>query len=504
MSHKTPGRLSRPPNPVLFELLYEPGYAQDRVHVLPFLLRIDAAHVVMLAERRLLPAATASRLLRVNRELAARRAAGEDLFGPPPSHRGLYLLYENEYVERLGPEVGGTAHLARSRNDINATVYRFRLRDAVLTLATAASGLAESQLDLAERHTETLTSAFTHMQPAQPSTLAHYLAGVLAESMRALETLAGSLDTIGRCPMGAAAGFGTSFPVDRERVAQLLGFDTVVDNSLDAVASRDYAVSVLAAAAQLGVTLTRLAFDLQTWGSHAYGFVDWPDDLVSTSSIMPQKRNAYVLENIRGRAVAPVGALTHALAGVKNTPFSNSVEAGSESLAPLWGALASLESAVRLTHLLVSHVEVRPERMQAFLDGAATTMTAVADLLVAGHGIAFRTAHDVVGQLVARHADAASLPPAALKETLEALLAEAGLELTLDGARLSEALSPRACVDAALHGGGPAPGPVRAQLERLRGRLSALTDALDARQRQYRSADAELDRAVEAVQGEKA
>jgi len=228
------------------------------------------------------------------------------------------------------------------------------------------------------------------------------------------------------------------------------------------------------------------------------------DDLVSTSSIMPQKRNAYVLENIRGRAVAPVGALTHALAGVKNTPFSNSVEAGSESLAPLWGALASLESAVRLTHLLVSHVEVRPERMQAFLDGAATTMTAVADLLVAGHGIAFRTAHDVVGQLVARHADAASLPPAALKETLEALLAEAGLELTLDGARLSEALSPRACVDAALHGGGPAPGPVRAQLERLRGRLSALTDALDARQRQYRSADAELDRAVEAVQGEKA
>jgi len=497
--HDRVGRLGKGPNPVLFELLYQPSYEKDRLHVLPRLIAVDAAHVVMLAERALVPPETAGKLLGWNRELAERLRAGEDLFGSPPSHRGLYFLYEGSYVEELGPEVGGAAHLARSRNDINATVYRMRLRDHLLALLDACTRELDTHLALAERQAETVMSGFTHLQPAQPSTFGHYLAAVASELTRGVESLADALDATGRCPMGAAAAFGTSFAIDRRRVAELLGFDSVVESSLDAVASRDDAVAALSAAARIGVTLGRLATDLQGWGSHAYRFLDWPDDLVSTSSIMPQKRNAYVFENVRGRAVAPAGALTHFLIAQKNTPFTNAIEAGTESLAPLWPALGSVESAVRLTDLLLGHLETRPERMKSFLDRAATTMTAVADYLVAEHGVAFRTAHHVVGRLVTRHGDGADLTPDVLGAELERLAAEEGVRLQVDGEAAARALESERCVERARHGGGPAPEGVREQLEGLRDRHRSLQARLESHRRRRVEAEAALAEARRAI-----
>jgi argininosuccinate lyase len=314
------GRLTADPHSLLFDLLYAPQFARDRAEVLPWLLQIDAAHVVMLAERGILPRATAAGLLRVNREFAARGQEGEAVIEPPQVHRGLYMVYERHYVDRLGPEVGGAAHVARSRNDINATIARMRLRSELIALLEASGALVGAALGLACDHAGTTMSGFTHFQPAQPTTFGHYLAGVASELLRSLDLLAGAFGTVYRSPLGAGAGLGTSFAIDQELTTSLLGFDGVILNSLDAVASRDYAVQVLAALSMLGTTLTRLSFDLQTWGSHAYGFLRWPDHLVSTSSMMPQKRNAFVLENIRGRAAGPTGALVATLLGLKNTP----------------------------------------------------------------------------------------------------------------------------------------------------------------------------------------
>jgi len=303
MSEKALGRLARGPHPVLFTLLYEPHFVSDREQVLPHLLRIDAAHVVMLARQGILASDSAARLLSLKRELAGRLSAGEELFPPPPSHRGLYLLYEGEYIARLGGDVGGAAHVARSRNDINATVTRMRLRTALADVLQQGLLLAGTLERLGTEHAQTLMSAFTHLQPAQPASFGHYLDGVLSELVRTLSWLAGTHEGINRCPMGAAAGVGTSFPIDTALVARLLGFDGPLGNSVDAVGSRDYVVQVLSGLALLGTLLTRLAADLQTWASSAYNFLGWPDELVSTSSIMPQKRNAFVLENIRGQAV---------------------------------------------------------------------------------------------------------------------------------------------------------------------------------------------------------
>jgi argininosuccinate lyase len=489
------GRLAEDPHPLLYDLLYDPQFAHDRVEVLPWLLRIDAAHVVMLAERGILARKSVAGLLRVNRELAR-----ELVLEPPPVHRGLYMVYERHYVDRLGPEVGGAAHVARSRNDINATVARMRLREELVVLLEAGSGLAGATIGLALEHVGTVMSGFTHFQPAQPTTFGHYLAGVASELLRSLDLLAGAFGVVNCSPLGAGAGLGTSFAIDRELTASLLGFDGVVPNSLDAVASRDHAVQVLAALSMLGITLTRLSFDLQTWSSYAYGFLRWPDRLVSTSSMMPQKRNAFVLENIRGRAAGPTGALVATLLGLKNTPFSNSVEVGSEAISHLWPALTSGRTAIELTELVLREVQVDSDRMRRFLEDGETTMTALADHLVARHGLPFRTAHEAVGRLLRRVSHGETVSAAAVRAGLqEALRDLTGRDIPLDESEIARALDPFASVEAARHGGGPAPESVRTQLAELDEARQGLVARVTAWRRRIEEAEARLEEAVSSL-----
>lgn len=493
------GRLSSPPHPELFDLLYRQQFHRDAADVLPWLLRIDAAHVLMLAGRDILPRGVAAGLLEIHQELTARISRGETVLEAPSVHRGLYFVYERHLIERLGSEVGGAAHVARSRNDVNAAVTRLRLRRELLGLLEAGADLLDALLALAAEHAGTVMSGFSHLQPAQPTTFGHYLAAVASELRRSLAQLSGAWDEVNRSPLGACAGLGTSFAIDRERTAALLGFDAVIENSLDAVASRDYAVHVLSPLALLGTTLTRLALDLQMWSSRAYDFLRWPDELVSTSSMMPQKRNAFVLENIRGQAARPAGALLSTLMGLKNTPFSNSVEVSAEATAHLLPAVAAAETAIRLTGLLVRHIRADAGRMLEFLDREETTMTAVADHLVERYHLSFRSAHEAVGRLLREEPPAGRWTAAAVKAGLEEILPElVGRPLIVDAAELGRALDPRAGALAARHGGGPAPESVRIQIARLEDERRALVERTALRHR--RIEDAELRRESEIVE----
>jgi argininosuccinate lyase len=493
------GRVGAAPHPLLLQLLYQPALAEDLQVVLPYLLRIDAAHVLMLAAGDLLASPAAAQLLNLNRELARRLRDGEEVLGSEGPHRGLYWLYEQEFICSLGAEVGGTAHLARSRNDINATVARLRARDELLLTFDALDSLLEAVVAAGTEHAETLMSCFTHLQPAQPSTLGHYFAGVGMELARSGRWLASTFEVVNRSPMGAAAGAGTSFPVDRERVAGYLGFSGVVESSLDAVASRDYLVQILSAAAMLGSTLTRLASDLQLWSSHAYGFLGWPDELVSTSSIMPQKRNAFVLENIRGQAVRPSAALMNTLLVLKSAPFANGVEVSSEATAPAWPAFDALRKALQLTTLLLRRLEVFPARMRSFLERAETTMTSLADFLVVRHGLAFRTAHEAVATLLELPV-AALLDAEAVSTRLEEILATTTGDASLvEPAAVAMALDPVACLKSARYGGGPAPESVRLQLSSLDEERSRLAERIVAWRRDMDEADQRLARDVEAA-----
>jgi argininosuccinate lyase len=492
------GRLSRPPNPVLFRLLYEKQSARDFEEVLPHLLRIDAAHVVMLAHTKLLSLNVAAELLRVNRKLGHLVKLGKEAFPTRPQHRGFYFLYEQEYIDCLGKQVGGAAHLARSRNDINATVTRVRLRKELLQLLAEFCKLAHTMAAAAQKHSDTVISGFTHMQPAQPSTLGHYICAVLSELMRSAEMLDSTYEMVNCSPMGAAAGLGTSFAIDRGEVAQFLGFSSIILNSADAVASRDYLVHILSSMAMLGISLTRFATDCQIWSSAAYGFLGWEDDLVSTSSIMPQKRNAFVWENIRGEAIMPIGSLVNTLTGMKNVSFNNTVELSAEASGHIWPALKAISQAMQLAQLLIDRLQVYPEKMLAFLEGKQTTMTAVADLLVARYGLAFRTAHDCVSRFINKYPD---IPPAdEIGPILERIIAEvAHMSLDLDQNELAMALDPVTTVNVATYGGGPSPYAVRSQLRTLIRRSSAIERRLKLRRQELRSAEQKLQEAVEEI-----
>ncbi len=403
------------------------------------MIQVDQAHVVMLAERELIGASAARDLLRCMAELTEQ---GYRPLRRRPAPRGLYLIYEDYLVERLGPDVGGVLHTGRSRNDLKATMTALRLRRWPLEFGMQAGRLAGVLLARARAHRDTVMPVYTHFQPAMPVTYGHYLLGVALAVQRELAALrfaAAGLDT---CPLGAGAVAGTDLPIDAARTARLLGFPRPTQHALDAVASRDVPLRLLGAAAGLTVVLSRLATDLQLWSTAEFGFVAFPDRLVGGSSAMPQKRNAFLLEHVKAKPASVVGAWAAGAAAMAGTPFTNTIEVGTEAVADLEPGWRAAEESVALCQVLVSGARPRPDRMLRRAEDGFTTATSVANRLVVS-GVPFRTAHHQVGAAVRAAVAAGSTD-----------LAGFGPPGWLAGTGLSE-LDPRALAAAHRYGGGP-------------------------------------------------
>ena len=371
---------------------------------LPVQVRVDRAHLVMLAERGLVnPAAVAALLA----ELDALQAAGWAPLHGRPAPRGLYLMYEGHLAERLGPDIGGVLHTGRSRNDLKATVTALRLRERALELAAEAVRLRAVLLARARAHRDVLMPVHTHFQAAMPVTYGWYLLGVGLAAGRDVDALLAALAGLDRCPLGAGAAAGTDLPIDPARTAALLGFAGPALHALDAVASRDVPLRLAAAAAGLTVTLSRLATDLQLWSSTEFGYVRFPDRLVGGSSAMPQKRNAFLLEHVKAKPGLALGAWAAAAAAMSATPFTNSIEVGTEAVAALQPALTAATDSVLLAQVLVSGARPCPQPMAAAARDGFTAATALANRLVRA-GVPFRTAHTRVGDAVRRAVDGGS------------------------------------------------------------------------------------------------
>ncbi|MGQ4732903.1 MULTISPECIES: argininosuccinate lyase [Streptomyces] len=371
---------------------------------LELLTTIDLSHVVMLAERELLPVRDAAGILRHVTQL---RENGFKELHHRPMPRGLYMMYENHLVSALGPETGGKLHTGRSRNDIKATTAAIRLREGLAELLSQALRLHAVLLCRARAYRHVVMPVYTHFQPAMPVTYGYYLVGVATALGRDIGALRHTLAELDRCPLGAGAVSGTDLPIDPARTAELLGFAVPAAHALDAVASRDTALRAVAGAAGVGLTLSRLATDLQLWSTQEFGFVEFPERLVGGSSAMPQKRNAFLLEHVKGRAGAAIGAWTGAAASMKSTPFTNSIEVGTEAVSDVWDALSGTVESVLLTQALVSGGRPVPERMAARAEKGFVTATVVANRLVR-QGMPFRTAHHLVGAAVRRAVESGS------------------------------------------------------------------------------------------------
>ncbi|MEV6025928.1 argininosuccinate lyase [Streptomyces sp. NPDC052036] len=356
--------------------------------------QVDLAHVVMLSERGITDEDTASALLSAIREL---REKDYEPLETLPTPRGLYLAYEGYLIETLGDEVGGVLQTGRSRNDLGVTCLHLALRDPFRRLSAELSGLGTVLTDQARRYREVLMPAYTHFQAAVPITYGHYLLGLAQALERDAEALAQAGRTLDRCPLGAGSIGGTTVPIDPSRTAELLGFGEPVHNSVDAIATRDTALRLLSAAAVLGVTLDRAALDLLMWSSAEFGLVTIPDGLVGSSSMMPQKRNAFVLEHVQGKSAAALGGFVAAASAMRGTPFTNSIAVGTEAMSHVMPALDATIDAVRILRLAHEGAEPVPEAMAARATEGLTDATATAEWLVR-RGVPFRRAHHQVGE----------------------------------------------------------------------------------------------------------
>ncbi|RKT17071.1 argininosuccinate lyase [Streptomyces sp. 1114.5] len=384
---------------------------------------IDLAHLVMLVECGLVTAADGAALAR---RIELLRADGFRPLHDVPTPRGLYLAYEQQLIADLGAGIGGRLHTARSRNDLKATATALRLRTRLTDLVCELTRLQAVLLSRGRAHRHTVMPIHTHYQAALPITYGYYLVGVAIALGRDIAALRRAVDALDRCPMGAGAVAGTDLPIDPAVTADLLGFDGPARHAVDAVASRDGALAALAAAAGAGLTISRLGTDLQLWSSAEFGFVAFPDRLVGGSSAMPQKRNAFLLEHVKAKAGTAIGAWTTAATMMRSTPFTNSIEVGSEAVAAVWPGLDAVLDATVLARALAGGARPVPERMLARAEDGFVGATALANRLVR-QDVPFRTAHQLVGGAV-RHA----VDRGATRLTAEDLPAElAGAETSL-------------------------------------------------------------------------
>jgi argininosuccinate lyase len=417
------------------------------------------AHAQMLAAQRILSrrdlAAITRGLSRISKEIERGR------FRWSLEAEDVHLNIERRLTALVG-DAGKRLHTARSRNDQVATDLRLWLRAEIDELRDLLSQLENVLIDQAERHAALVMPGFTHLQVAQPVTFGHHLLAYVEMLERDRERLVQVRKRVNQLPLGAAALAGTSFPIDRRRVARALGFDGLCENSLDAVSDRDFAIEFCACAALAMMHLSRLAEELVLWSSPRFGFVRLPEAYSTGSSIMPQKRNPDVPELVRGKSGRAVGALVALLTLMKAQPLAYNKD-NQEDKEALFDAVDTLKDCLGVAVGLVAGLQPVPKAMRAALREGHATATDLADYLVR-KGVPFRDAHGAVARAVraAEEAgvDLAALPFSTLKKFSPKIAAD-----------VSRLLTPEASVAARKHPGGTAPAAVRRAIARARQRL---------------------------------
>jgi argininosuccinate lyase len=422
-----------------WEVVYGDQTEAERLAELSLMARVDQAHLVMLAGRRLIPVTAAARLLRCIGELVA---SDFRQLRSSPAPRGLYLMYESYLIDRLGPDIGGVLHSGRSRNDLKATITWLRLREWLGEFAEQAVRFEAVLLSRARAYARVVMPVYTHFQAAMPVSYGYYLLGIAIAADREIDCLETAGAGLCTCPLGASAVAGTDLPIDPARTAALLGFTATTQHALDAVASRDVPLRLLASAAGLAIVASRLAADLQLWSTTEFGFVDFPDRLVGGSSAMPQKRNAFLLEHIKAKSGHAAGAWAAAAIMMTATPFTNSIEVGTEAMAAIWPGLHAARQSALLSQVVVSGARPNPARMRQRAEDGFTGATSLANRLVLA-GQPFRVAHHMVGDAVRKAVAAGSTQ-----------LADFGPPQWLSGIDLSGLDLPD-LVRAHAYGGGP-------------------------------------------------
>ncbi len=420
------------PAPIYAETVLAQNFEDAKTYFLEALLEIHFAHTRMLAACGLLSKDEERRLLTALHNLDRKRVAAARFDG---SCEDLFFFVEGLLEQGAGRELAGKMHTARSRNDIAVTLYRMAARHEILKMARALAELRRTVLRIAADHIATIMPAHTHTQPAQPTTLAHYLLATAEFLARDFERLQAAFRRVNLSPMGAAAITTSGFPIDRQATARLLGFEGLAENSYGAIASIDYITETAAAVAVAMVNLGKLVQDLLLWSTREFGYLRLADAFVQTSSIMPQKRNPVALEHVRILASRALGEAQAVLTCAHNTPFGD-VNDSEDDLQPVvFTMFSDGRRALRLLAGALASAQFNTELMASRARRDFLTVTELADTLVRRERLSFREAHALVAQAVrscGSSDDAGSLAEALRKARPSLGLTQSEIENCLD------------------------------------------------------------------------
>jgi argininosuccinate lyase len=428
---------------------------KDDVKLSKAVVDINKAHVIMLTEQKIIKWSDGAKLLE-----ALTKHADIKL---DPSAEDVHMAVEEAVLKEVGWEVGGNLHIAKSRNDQVATAIRMELRKNLFNLMLSVVQMQESLLEMAEKHVKTVILEYTHLQPAQPVTFAHYLLSHFDALGRDLQRLQETYDRVNLCPMGAAALATTSFPINRERVAELLGFSGIVENSIDAVGSRDFILETSAVLTLIAVNLSQLAEDLIVWSSPDFGVIELPDGFASTSSIMPQKKNPEMLEVIRARASHVLGDFVASAAALKSLPSTYNLDF-QEITPKLWESIETINSSLNMFAKLIPNLKVSADVSSKALTSFSAA-TELANMLVRKYDVPFRSAHKIVGSLVKLLIESKLTFLDATPELLGKVAQNAvGIKLIVNAEDIIKSIDPFKMVETYKVKGGPAPGEIERAL----------------------------------------
>ena len=412
-------------------------------------------------------------------------------------HEDFFFWVESQLKQRLGPDLAGRLHTGRSRNDIDQTMFKMGLRTRLLALLARLETLIAMLLHRAHEDATKLVVAYTHGQPAQPTTFGHYLAALIEMLLRDADRLRHALATVDRCSMGAAAITTSGFGLNRTRVATLLGFAEVQENSYGCIAVVDYLAETYAAVKLLCLGLGRFVQDLNSWTGFEIGHLHVPNAFVQISSIMPQKRNPVPVEHMRLMLSLAAGRAETVLTALHNTPFTDMNDAEGEVQEAGYAAFDTVDRALTLLTGFMQAVTVDEAKVRKHIDDACITITEVADTLVREEGISFRQAHELASELARRMIAAGqtlqTLPMADFTQAFEHAI---GRPPNIDEARFRWIATPEHFVQVREMFGGPGPQALAASLARYQIKLADIATARETCEARIATAIAERRRLV--------
>ncbi len=407
------------------------------------------AHVKMLAKQKIL---TPEEGDRIQEGLAGiLRDVESGALEITPEYEDIHSFVEANLIDRIG-DIGKKLHTGRSRNDQVALDMRMYIRDAVRTTDGLLFDLLAVLQRIMEEHIDTFMPGFTHLQKAQPVTLAHHVGAYFEMFRRDRARMEDICRRMNECPLGAGALAGTTYPLDRAYTAQLLGFDRPTRNSMDSVSDRDYVIEYLAALATIMMHLSRFSEEIILWNSNEYGFVELDDAFSTGSSIMPQKKNPDIAELVRGKTGRVYGALMGMLTTMKGLPLAYNKDM-QEDKEGVFDAIDTVTSCLRLFTGMADTMKFNRDAMEASARNGFTNATDVADYLV-NHGVPFRDAHGISGRLVLKCiAEGKALDDLTLAQFRE--------ESEAFGEDIYEAIRMKTCVERRLTEGAPGQAAMR-------------------------------------------